>query len=320
MRPKGEVAYKLDCVLNAFASKMPKTAIDYGTYLKGAKITAYVAKNTLYKQIIADFERLKSDKETKQALVGVSTPRELVSLMNRKPLAVDYARRIRYKKIHASPNCQAYARKLRERIEEMSLKDPVACPDGKRPLSAFAKAELDLRHEEQMGKLDKLLKHGYRLCWLSSHADCSPRCAKWQGKLVDIVHESPLPSHKMNYKKDGYVVYSLKSIMAETDKHGYHNTIINGFNCRHHLIPYAKGSKPPKHVKEKERKEEYAISQTLRGYERKIRSAKREALLYNECDKKRAKAFAKEAKDLTRDYVTLARGKGFQAHKYRLEV
>ena len=320
MRPKGELAFKLDSIVNGFKDRLPKWVIDYPSYINGLKITAEISTKTLYIDVISDFLRLKSEKTSKIALSGIETPRELIDTLNNKPRVFEYAKRKRYNAVHGSPNCEAYAKKLEERINKMCLKDPISSSEGKRPMSAFAKAELDLRHEEQVTKLDNLIKHGYRLCWLSSHADCSPRCARWQGKLVDIVHESDLPSHRMNYKKDGYVVYSLKSIMAETDRYGYHNTIINGFNCRHHLIPYSKGSKPPKHVSEEERKREYEISQRLRGYESKIRELKRKALLYNETDKKRAKAFAKEAEALTREYIAYAKANGYRWHKYRLEV
>lgn len=320
MLPRGELAYKLDCLITGFKDRFPKWVIDYECYIRGAKLTAEVATKSLYQGVVGDFIRLKHAKASKQALMGVETPRQLMDLLIHKPSPLEYAKRMRYNALRGQPNVKAYASKLFERIDQMCLKDPVSNPEGKRPMSAFAKAELDLRHEEQMTKLDKLIKHGYRLCWLSSHADCSPRCAPWQGKLVDIVHESPLPSHRMNYKKDGYTVYSLKSIMEETDKYGYHNTIIHGFNCRHHLIPYSKGSKPPKHVSEAERKEEYEISQRLREYERKIRELKRKALLYNEADKKRAQAFAKEAEALTREYIAYAKAHGFHWHKYRLEV
>ena len=320
MLPKGMLAYKLDCLITGFKDRLPKWVIDYECYVRGAKLTAELATKTLFQGVVEDFIRLKHSKASKQALIGIETPRQLMDLLTRKPNPLEYAKRTRYNAIHGKPNIEAYGRKLLERIDQMALKDPVSNHEGKRPMSAFAKAELDLRHEEQMTKLDKLIKHGYRLCWLSSHKDCSPRCAPWQGKLVDIVHESPLPSHRMNYKKNGHTVYSLKSIMSETDKYGYHNTIINGFNCRHHLIPYAKGSKPPKHISEREREEEYEISQRLREYERKIRELKRKALLYNEIDKKRAKAFAKQAEDLTREYIAHAKANGFHWHKYRLEV
>ena len=320
MRSVGELRFRQEGIIELLDERIPNWIIDRVSYIQGAKATAEIANKELYETTIKGFVRLKRLKESKQALIGIETPRELVTLLENKPNVFEYAKRRRYEKVHGQPNCEAYANKLNERLNAMAFRDPSSVSEGKRPMSAFAKAELDLRHEEQMTKLDKLVAHGYRLCWLSSHADCSPRCAPWQGKLVDIVHKSDLPSKRMPYKKDGNVVYSLKSIMEETDKYGYHNTIINGFNCRHHLIPYAKGSKPPKHESEAERKREYAISQTLRDYERKIRELKRKALLYNETDKKRAKAFAKEAEELTKEYKAFAEAHGYQWHKYRLEV
>lgn len=311
--------YRMDAIINRLSEELPEWALNRQAYVRGARVTADIALETLYKPVVSDFTALKKNKATKPLLTGVDTPKELLDLVNGdKPKG--YVASLKWKNLHGEPNCKAYASKLAKRVDAICDKDAIAVEEGKTPLSAFAKAELDLRHEEQVNKLDALVKKGYRLCWLSSHADCSPRCAPWQGKLVDIIHESPLPSHRMPYKKDGVQVYSLKSIMSETDKYGYHNTIINGFNCRHHLIPYAEGSKPPKQVPERERRREYAISQRLREYERKIRSLKRKALLYNGFDKKRSEAFATEAKALTAEYKKFAKEKGFKWHNYRLEV
>ena len=317
---KAELTYKVDAILKKMADNMPPWTIDYEAYIKGARITTEIAMKAVYYPLLTDFRKLKNG-EDKALLQDISKPRELMNALNMpKPSILEYKKRKAWKAVHVSPNCQAYATKLIERVGKMAKKDPIACGEGKRPISAFAKAEMDLRHEEQEKKLEALVKHGYRLCWLSSHADCSPRCAPWQGKLVDIVHYSDLPSKRMPYKKDGNAVYSLKSIMEQEDRNGYRNNIISGFNCRHHLIPYASGSKPPKPTSEKERKIQYEIEQRLREMERNIRQAKRNSLLYNEIDKKRSQAFAKEAESLTREYKAYASENGYRWHNYRLEV
>lgn len=311
--------YRLSGIIASLASAIPDYALEKASYVNGARVTADIALKELYVPAVDEWNALKKGKETKQALEGVSTPKEMLDLLHSKK-PKDYVGSRKWESLRGEPNCTAYATKLNARIEAMGGKDAIAVSMGKNPLSVYAKAELDLRHEEQMGKLDALVKRGYRLCWLSSHADCSPRCAPWQGKLVDIVHRSDLPSKRMPYKKNGVTVYSLKSIMDEVDKYGYHNTIINGFNCRHHLIPYKEGSKPPKQVPERERRREYAVSQRLRAMEREIRSLKRKALLYNEVDKKRAEALATRAKELTEEYKAYAKANGFKWHRYRLEV
>lgn len=320
MKPKGELKAKLDSIVSYVANNTPSWVIDYRGYIKGAQLTTEIASKALYEGTLKPFIALKKSKATKPLLGDINTPRELMETLSHKPSVVEYKKRKAWNKIHGEPNCNAYATKLRQHIEAMAKRDPTSVGDNTKPMNAFAKAELDLRHEAQMDKLDALREHGYRLCWLSSHADCSPRCAKWQGKLVDINNKSDLPSKRMPYKKDGYVVYSLPSIMEETDKNGYNNTIINGFNCRHHLIPYSQGSKPPKHIDERKRKQEYEIEQNLREYERKVRDLKRQSIMYNEIDKKRAQAFANEATSLTREYKSYARENGYQWHNYRTEV
>ena len=306
--------FEVDAVLGNFQKSLPKTIIDREAYIDGFRAEADLLINAVYKPLSTDW---RSFLKGKGKGLGVETPKEMLRVLSsRKPL--EYSKRKTWEKVHGEPNCQAYATKLEKRLEEMARSDPKAVTIGKRPISAWAKAELDLRNEEQMDKLEKLIKHGYRLCWLSSHADCSDRCAPWQGKLVDIVHYSDLPSCRMPYKKEGHTVYSLRSIMEKVDEYGYKNNIINGFNCRHHLIPYAKGSKPPKKFPKKAVEREREINATLRAMEREIREAKRKAILYNEFDRRKADLHAKQAKVLTKAYKAYAKANGYTAHDYRL--
>ena len=263
------------------------------------------------------FKKLKESE--KEAMHGISSPKEFLDELNKTEFK-NVFELSKHKKIVQNPNCKAYARKLREKIQEEALKDPTHKEDGKRQISIFAKSEIDLRAEEQQKKLDSLLKHGYTLCWLSSHANCSKRCAPWQGKLVDIRNYSKVPSFKMGRKVDGYEVYSLPSIMAQTDRYGYHNNIINGFNCRHHLIPYTKGSKPPKPYADEEMEKERRIEAKLREMERQIRYLKRMAKLYNDIDRKLARIYANKAKEATKRYKAFAKKHGYQWHSYRIEV
>lgn len=306
--------FEANCVWDNLEKALPETILDRSAYLNGLRAETELLINTVYKPLLTDWTNFKKH-EGKP--IPVETPRELLKVLS-SPKPLEYRKRKVWEKAHGEPNCQAYATKLTKKLEEMAHSDPRAVTEGKRPISAWAKAELDLRNEEQMTKLDKLIKHGYRLCWLSSHADCSERCAPWQGKLVDIVHLSHLPSCRMPYKKDGNAVYSLRSIMSKVDRYGYKNNIINGFNCRHRLIPYAEGSKPPKKFPKKVMERERQINSTLRAMERDIREAKRKAILYNEFDRRKADLYAKQAKELTKAYKAYAKANGYTAHNYRL--
>lgn len=286
-------------------------------YENGLRLGGLAQFDMMAKTLQAEWKALK--KQEKEALKGLDNPMAMMKAFN-KPNPLDYRARKRHKAVTGRPNCVNYATKLKERMAQMAEKDPSFIEEGKAPMSIFAKAEMDVRHDEQMAKLEALRKHGYKWCWLSSHADCSDRCAPWQGKLVDINGLSDLPSHRMGYKKGGYEVYSLRSIMDETDKYGYKNNIIVGFNCRHRLIPYHEGSVPPKKFSHRVMSKERKINAELRAMEREIRATKRQSAMYNEFDGRTASMLSKKAEALTKAYKKYASENGYEWHAYRLEV
>lgn len=311
MKPKAYFKLRLAKEMRALEKEFPSG------YASGLKLSANIQWNMLAKPMQEEWEALK--KSDKKALEGIKTPKSLLKAFQ-KPNPLDYRARKRHKAVTGSPNCDAYATKLKARMETLSKRDAVYYEDGKRPISAFAKAEMDLRHEEQLRKLDALRKRGYKYCWLSTHADCSDRCAPWQGKLVDINGRSSLPSFRMGFKKDGYEVYALQSIIDQVDAYGYKNNILVGFNCRHHLIPYHKGSVPPKRFSKRVMSEERAVNANLRAMEREIRATKRKSAMYNEFDGKTSLALAKKAEELTKAYKKYAMENGYEWHAYRLEA
>ena len=84
----------------------------------------------------------------------------------------------------------------------------------------------------------------------------------------------------MRKRIDGNTVYSLKAVTSQVDKYGYTNNIIVGFNCRHKLVPYKKGSLPPTEYNAEEVKKQREINAKLREYEREIRKLKRLSIFY----------------------------------------
>ena len=122
-------------------------------------------------------------------------------------------------------------------------------------------------------------------------------------------------------KVDGEWVYSLQDIMAQTDKYGYHNNVINGFNCRHYLIKYEPGKRPPKEYSEQDVKRMRAINNQIREYERKIRDYKTQEKLYNIVDnKKEASKYRRFASQLTDIYKKYCDKNGFAWYDYRIKI
>ena len=186
-----------------------------------------------------------------------------------------------------------YAKQLQERVEDLAMNE-FKSSDGR---SFFAQAELDLRHDIQLERLDDIydeigvdnpvrsiddkttsavdISKSFNedgsintdtLRWLSSHKDCSKRCAKWQGKLVSLVLPAINDKLETGYSIDNHKIYSFLAIESQTDEYGYHNNIINGFNCRHHLIKYQDKAL----VQEKYTKKEIEASRKLNAKQREL--------------------------------------------------
>jgi hypothetical protein len=157
-----------------------------------------------------------------------------------------------------------------------------------------------------MEMLDNVYKSEDDLWWLSSHADCSERCAKWQGKLISKSLPPINETMWTGIKEGSRKVYSLNGIVNIVDKYGYKNNIIVGFNCRHRLIAYQKGSRPEQDYKDKDIKRERLINAKMRAMERKIRAIRTEAILMRQIDVNEALTIKKKADALYERYVAFA--------------
>lgn len=219
-----------------------------------------------------------------------------------------------------SPNVNDYQKELRKFIDSVSDRPFVTIEKGKKPISLWQKAELDVRYNKQMEMLETLKDEGVEYAWISSHPDCSKRCEKWQGKLVSLNKHATMSGFRVG-KLDGHWVYSLPDIMAQTDKYGYHNNIICGFNCRHHLSAYTKNSVAPKSFSAEEIKKQRDIEQNIRKKEREIRLLKMKHNDYTIIgDKKVASLLNRKIKLSVADYKKYCEKNGYAWYKYRIDV
>lgn len=151
---------------------------------------------------------------------------------------------------------------------------------------------------------------------ISTHQGCSNRCLPDQGKLVS----KSLPAvHGLwtGVKKDGRNVYSLKEMMARVDHYGYHNFILTGFNCRHHLYPY-EGEMPHKY-KFEEARESYKEEQKLREMERKARKLNNLSLAYAKFDEEKSKAYSRKWERAKSNCRSYAKENGLEMKEYLLK-
>ena len=212
-----------------------------------------------------------------------------------------------------------YAKELKKRMAKLASEPMTTSELGKKPISLWQKAELDVRYENNMKMIQDQIDQGIDLCWLSSHPDCSKRCEKWQGKLVSLTKRSTMSGFRVG-KVDGHWVYSLPDIMAQTDKYGYHNNIISGFNCRHHTIPY-RGQKPPVEYTKGEVKKQRETETRIREMEREIRKTRKYAMFLGEAgDVSGAKLQRMKAEGMVRAYKAFCAKNGYAWEKYRITV
>lgn len=296
--------------------QIPLDLKDRTGYINGLKATSERFIVQFYKKPQRAF------KATKQAFVdsapkdkklpNIQTPKQLMDFTsNPKNL---------WAEAKAVPNVVDYSKQVVEKVRELAQSPATTYEPGKKPISLWQKAELEVRYDGQMKMLDDLRNQGVKYAWTSSHPDCSKRCAPWQGKLMDLTNHAKGANHQVT-TLDGNPVYSLVDIMAKTDKYGYHNNIICGFNCRHKLIPYKEGVYGPKQYTEKDVAKQRAIEERIRFMEREIRNLKMQIVLNEEAGQiKVANVLKNRVKILVSKYKAFCEQHGYAWNEYRIKV
>lgn len=296
--------------------QIPIDLKDRKAYLQGLKNTSERFILLYYKKPQITF------KLAKQSLIEVTPQGKKVPEIKTPKELLDFTSNSKnmWAEAKAVPNVVDYPKVLQEKIKELSCAPATTYEPGKKPISLWQKAELEVRYDAQMEMLDDLRNSGVQYAWTSSHPDCSKRCEPWQGKLMDLTNHAKGPNHQVT-TLDGHPVYSLVDIMAKTDKYGYHNNIICGFNCRHKLIPYKEGIYGPKQYTEKDVAKQRAIEQRIRDMERTIRDQSMQAkLLYDAGQIKLATQVQNRVKILIEKYKAFCEHHGYAWNEYRISV
>ncbi len=128
------------------------------------------------------------------------------------------------------------------------------------------RAEFEVRGQAQQDSIDGFRSRGVKLVICSTHADCSKRCAPWQGRVYSLDGTS-------GRTDDGRTYAPLENAteIYDTTKSGkrWRNGLL-GFNCRHFLVEYKTGYYFPE-PNAAEEKKEYMITETQRRLERNVR-------------------------------------------------
>lgn len=307
---------KIDGVIKWVASQIPKELHDKNAYLRGLKKSSEQFILVYYKKPQGAY------KSARQTLLNSVPQGKTPPTINNPQQLFNFTKNPNnmWAEAKGSPNVVDYPNVLKKKIQEFAQQPVTTYEPGKKPISLWQKAELDVRYEGQMEMLDKLKAEGVQYAWTSTHPDCSKRCAPWQGKLMDLTNHAKGPNHQVT-TLEGHPVYSLIDIMAKTDKYGYQNNIICGFNCRHRLIPYKPGKYGPKEYTDTDVKKQRAIEERIRAMEREIRKQKTRAILYEQMGEiKIAKSIKSRVKILISKYKAYCERNGYAWNEYRIKV
>ena len=171
-------------------------------------------------------------------------------------------------------------------------------------------AETRVRLEANREDINKV-KDKEKFVMTTSHADCSPRCEPWQGRLFSTDGTSGY--------KDGMHYVPLKEAMEGENGDG--NGIISGYNCRHRAVPYRKGMRKPEEYSKQEIKKERALDTKQRYHENRIRKMKLEEKLASENGNiERAKILNERWKKENNKYEVFSLRNERAFYKWRTEI
>jgi len=207
-----------------------------------------------------------------------------------------------------------YRDRVKDVVKELATETPIVVrqrPDGTTyKVSLRNLAEIRVRYEANQTDIEQLKDDGVDLVYTSSHADASGRCAPYQGKLYSI-------SGRSGKTNDGIEYTPLDTALLGPDGDG--NGIISGYNCRHRLVAYQQGLRPPTDYDEATIKKERAIDQKQRSYENRIRAIKQEERLFRSFgEKQEANELREKWLNLTNDYKRFSLTNGRAYYNWRL--
>lgn len=350
LESKAFLRLQIKDIIRQTNKEMPQNIIDRESYIEGLYFSSERMIKKYYERMVMAFiiagsilirnKVIKKLPKTQSELLVLSKRYKNATFKYEEPdLAFVFGKAKEYKidmifEAKAAPNVSNYAKALKEQIGGIAKTEFAPAEEGKRKITVWQKAELDVRYEAQQKMIENLKEKGVEYAWISTHPDCSKRCSKWQGKLVALNKRALAPqktvdgkTYRYNTKSfivdkiEGKNVYSLEDIMdVVVLPYGYKNNIIGGFNCRHKLIPYTKGSVAPTEYDAEDIKKQREINAKLREYEREIRRLKRLSIFYKATDKKLSIMYLDKAKQLTKEYKEFANKNGYAWLPYRLEV
>ena len=191
-------------------------------------------------------------------------------------------------------------------LDNLVKQFPLDTDDITGRMSLRGKAELEVRYQHNLDMVADLKSAGHKLVICSTHADCSDRCAKWQGRVYSLDGTSGTTDDGRKYvpleeATNQNNVYHINPKTGTQYKGG-----LLGYNCRHYLVPYKSGYRFPKPNVKEERKQ-YAITLKQRELERQVIKWKTEAVTCKLTDKTRYIFAKKKAEEWNNLYIEFSK-------------
>jgi len=210
------------------------------------------------------------------------------------------------------PIINDYDRLVKGQVKVLASNPPISNrvdKDGKPyKVNLRNRAEMFVRYQANLEDLQRLVNEGVEYAWISTHADASPRCSKYQGKLYSLNNESGVV--------DGNRYSPIEEALKGQKGDG--NGCISGYNCRHRLIAYTSKSKPPNDFSKAEMQKAYEVDQKQRNYENRIRQLKtEERLMRAGGDTETAKKLRLQWRRLSKDYEIYSLDNGRAYYNWR---
>lgn len=170
---------------------------------------------------------------------------------------------------------QRYMKRVSEALSGLARENALDPNDMRGKNSLRNLAEMQVRYERHQEEIETFRKKGTKLVVCSVHADCSDRCARWQGLVYSLDGTEGYTADGRKYQplENATDIYYTAKSTGRTWKNG-----LLGFNCRHKLYEYRAGMGIPT-VSAEERKREYAVTQRQRELERRVILCREEALI-----------------------------------------
>jgi hypothetical protein len=210
-----------------------------------------------------------------------------------------------------------------DRLSKQYPFDPASIPSGQtidharntHINSLRNRAELEVRYNGHLENIKNLKEQGNKLVIASSHADCSERCAKLQGRVysLDGTYGVTPDGRKFEPLENATDVYYTTKA-GKVWKNG-----LLGFNCRHYLVAYKDGFRFPKPNVAEERKQ-YAITEEQRHLERNVRYWRTRAIYEKGIDKKAYNKAREKAISWNEKYIEFSHSNGRAYYPSRTKI